>query len=78
MYTEGYGNIERPFKGGFKDLGCEPQWTIGVSQHLPAEGEHGVGTGYAENGSAHSGWERALQRELNEPDQEEPLDHGND
>lgn len=57
MYVEGYGNIERPCKGGFKDLGYEPQWTIGVSWHLPAE-EHGVRTGYTENGSAYSGQEK--------------------
>lgn len=61
MYMEEYGNTERPCKGGFKDLGCEPQWTIGVS--FPAEEEHGVRTGYGENGSVHRSQERALQRD---------------
>lgn len=35
MHMEEYGNIERPFKGGFKDLGWEPQWTTVVS--FPAD-----------------------------------------
>lgn len=68
--------LKGPLQGRLEGLG--PQWTIGVSWHLSAEEEHGVRTGYVENGSVHSGQERALQRGPTAPDREEPLEHAND
>lgn len=45
MHMEDHGTTERPCKGNFEEVGCEPEWITGVSQCLPVEEEHEVPTG---------------------------------